>query len=36
VDAALAALTTEQVNSALRRYLRPDSIDMVFAGDFKP
>jgi len=36
VDAALAALTTEQVNSALRRYLRPDSIDVVFAGDFKP
>jgi len=36
VDAALAALTPEQVNSALRRYLKPESIDMVFAGDFKP
>ena len=36
VDAALAALTLEQVNSALRRYLKPESIDMVFAGDFKP
>jgi zinc protease len=36
VDAALAALTTEQVNSALRQYLKPETIDMVFAGDFKP
>lgn len=36
VDAALAALTLEQVNSALRKYLKPQSIDMVFAGDFKP
>ena len=36
VDAALAALTPEQVNSALRKYLKPESIDMVFAGDFKP
>jgi zinc protease len=36
VDAALAALTAEQVNAALRKYLQPQSIDMVFAGDFKP
>ncbi len=36
VDAALAALTPEQVNAALRKYLKPQSFDMVFAGDFKP
>jgi zinc protease len=36
VDAALAALTTEQVNAALRKYLKPEAIDLVFAGDFKP
>ncbi len=36
VDAALAALTPEQVNAALRKYLKPDSFDLVFAGDFKP
>ena len=36
VDAALAALTLEQVNAALRTYLKPQSIDLVFAGDFKP
>jgi zinc protease len=35
VDAALAALTLEQVNAALRKYLKPEAIDMVFAGDFK-
>ncbi|HRH86190.1 MAG TPA: pitrilysin family protein [Rubrivivax sp.] len=36
VDAALAALTPEQVNAALRKYLKPESFDIVFAGDFKP
>jgi zinc protease len=36
VDAALAALTPEQVNAALRKYLRPEAIDLVTAGDFKP
>ena len=36
VDAALAALTPEQVNAALRKYLKPQSFDIVFAGDFKP
>ncbi|HMO44945.1 MAG TPA: pitrilysin family protein [Rubrivivax sp.] len=36
VDAALAALTLEQTNAALRKYLKPESIDLVFAGDFKP
>ena len=35
VDAALAALTLEQVNAALRKYLKPEAIDLVFAGDFK-
>jgi zinc protease len=35
VDAALAALTPDQVNAALRKYLKPEAIDMVFAGDFK-
>ena len=36
VDAALAAATPEQVNAVLRKYLKPEHIDMVFAGDFKP
>jgi len=36
VDAALAAATPDQVNAALRKYLKPEHIDMVFAGDFKP
>jgi zinc protease len=36
VDAALAALTLEQVNAALRKYLEPEDISLVFAGDFKP
>ncbi len=35
VDAALAALTPQQVNDALRKYLQPARIDRVFAGDFK-
>jgi zinc protease len=35
VDAALAALTPQQVNDALRKYLQPERIDRVFAGDFK-
>jgi zinc protease len=36
VDAALAALTPEQVNAALRKYLKPDDFALVFAGEFKP
>ncbi len=36
VDAALAALTSEQVHAALRKYLRPDDFALVFAGEFKP
>jgi zinc protease len=35
VDAALAALTVEQVNAALRKYIRPDRFVLAFAGDFK-
>ena len=35
VDAALEALTLDQVNSALRRYLHPDQFVMGVAGDFK-
>jgi zinc protease len=35
VDAALQALTLEQVNAALRRYLKPDELVLGFAGDFK-
>ncbi len=36
VDAALAALTLDQVNAALRKYVTPDSFVWGFAGDFKP
>jgi len=36
VDAALAKLTPEQVNAALRKYLKPESFVFIFAGDFKP
>ena len=36
VDAALAALTLDQVNAALRRYVTPDSFVWGFAGDFMP
>ena len=35
VDEALAALTLEQVNAALRRYLKPDALATAVAGDFK-
>ncbi|MEO7010243.1 MAG: insulinase family protein, partial [Caldimonas sp.] len=35
VDAALAALTLEQVNAALRKYVTPDNFVIAFAGDFK-
>jgi len=35
VDAALQALTLEQVNQALRRYLKPDQFVFGLAGDFK-
>jgi zinc protease len=36
VDAAIGALTLDQVNAALRRYLSPDKFAIVFAGDFQP
>ncbi len=36
VDAALAALKPEQVDAALRKYLKPEDFVLVFAGDFKP
>mgnify|MGYP003575438479 CR=1 FL=1 len=35
VDAALAALSLEQVNEAMRRYVKPESLVRVYAGDFK-
>jgi len=35
VDAELQALTVEQVNAALRKYLVPDRFVYGFAGDFK-
>ena len=36
VDAAIAALTLEQVNAAFRKYVTPDNFVSAFAGDFKP
>jgi zinc protease len=36
VDAALGALTLDQVNAALRKYVTPDKFVSAFAGDFKP
>ena len=35
IDAAIAALTVDQVNAALRRYLKPEGFVFAFAGDFK-
>ena len=35
-DAAIEALTLEQVNAALRQYVTPDRFVSVYAGDFKP
>lgn len=35
IDAALSALTLGQVNSALRKYVRPEDFVFAFAGDFK-
>jgi zinc protease len=34
VDAAIASLSTQEVNAALRKYVRPDAFVDVFAGDF--
>ncbi len=36
VDEALRQLTLEQVNTALRTYIQPESFVSVVAGDFKP
>jgi zinc protease len=36
VDAALTALTVEQVNAALRKYIDPKAFVWGFGGDFKP
>ncbi len=36
VDKALAELTPAQVNEALRRYVKPADLAIVYAGDFKP
>lgn len=36
VDAAIAQLTLEQVNAALRKYVTPENFVSAFAGDFKP
>ncbi len=35
VDAALSALTLDQVNAALRKYIKPDQFVSGYAGDFK-
>jgi zinc protease len=35
VDEAIAAATPEQVNAALRKYLKPEVLAVVAAGDFK-
>jgi zinc protease len=35
VDRALSALTVEQVNAALRKYIKPEGFVMGFGGDFK-
>ena len=34
VDAALAALTLPQVNTALKKYIKPDAFASAFAGEF--
>lgn len=35
IDEAIGRLTLEQVNAALRKYVKPDDLAMVLAGDFK-
>jgi zinc protease len=36
VDDAIAALKVDEVNAALRKYLRPQAMASALAGDFKP
>ena len=33
-DAAIAAATTADVNAAFRKYVQPDALALVYAGDF--
>ena len=35
IDEALAAATPEEVNAALRKYLKPEQLVFAFGGDFK-
>ena len=35
VDAAIAALTLEQVNAALRQHVKTENFVSAYAGDFK-
>jgi len=34
VDAAIEKLTTQDVNAALRKYVKPGEFATAFAGDF--
>ncbi|MBB5205811.1 zinc protease [Inhella inkyongensis] len=36
IDAAIQNTTLEQVNAALRRHLKPEAMQLVWAGDFGP
>ena len=36
LDAKYAGLTREQVNAAIRKHLRADTLSVYVAGDFKP
>ena len=33
-DAAIAAATTADVNAAFRKYVQPEALALVYAGDF--
>ena len=33
-EAAIRALTVEQVNAAIKRHIRPESLSVFVAGDF--
>lgn len=34
VDAKIAALTLDQVNAAIRKFIKPENIAHYYAGDF--
>ncbi|HZQ62556.1 MAG TPA: pitrilysin family protein [Casimicrobiaceae bacterium] len=34
IDAAIEAMTADQVNAAVRKYVKPDELALAFAGDF--